>query len=234
MADLKPSLMTGAVRHSQETISKALQDVFVQAHNLLLNRKYRVSRERDGLLVGGGAAFTLIILLVLQSFIGSGLLSTRTGTSTVTSTLTIQPPLDPVVYQWAYYLGARDLTNLTNMYAQNATVTWTGEADGLKGTYGGVDNIGILFRSAEGKVSNLTATIGNDSLVVINPTETNATFSLTMHGTSPVQGNILIKANVSQEWNYSAVSGTIGQEQWQIVKENWNYTTYNIQYPVFG
>jgi hypothetical protein len=42
------------------------------------------TRERDGIFVGAGAGLTLIVLLVLQSFIGSGLLSTRTVTVTVT------------------------------------------------------------------------------------------------------------------------------------------------------
>ncbi|MDA4115700.1 MAG: hypothetical protein OK442_04000 [Thaumarchaeota archaeon] len=47
-------------------------------------------KEREGILIGVGAGLTLMILLVLQSFIGSGLLSTRTVT--LTTTLTTQLP----------------------------------------------------------------------------------------------------------------------------------------------
>jgi hypothetical protein len=190
-----------------------------------------VKQGRDGLLVAVGAGLTLIILLVLQSSIGSGLLGTRTETSTVTSTQTIQPPQNPAISQWFYDLGGRDVTDLANMYSQNAVVTWTNEGGPLTGTYPGRDNITTLFGDTIGRETNVTATIANYNLTVINPTETNATFSLTVNGTSPLAGDFLFKVNVSQEWNYSAVSGEVGQGQWQIVKENWDFMTCDGQYP---
>ncbi|MDG7005370.1 MAG: hypothetical protein JRM86_00360 [Nitrososphaerota archaeon] len=194
-----------------------------------------MNREHDVVLVGAGAALTLIILLVLQSFIGGGLLSTRTETSTVTSTLTIQPALNPVVDQWAYYLGARDVTQLADMYAQNASVTWEGVAGGLTGVYQGLPDIKILLGVTVGKETAAVAKIGNYSQTVVNPSDDNVTFSLTVNGTSIVQGAFLFKVNVSQEWSYSAAAGQVGQQQqWQIAKENGNYTTYNIQFPITG
>jgi SnoaL-like domain len=189
-------------------------------------------RERDGILVGGGAALTLIVILVLQSFIGSGLLSTRTETSTITGTQTVQSPVNQVVDQWFYYLGERDVTNLANLYSQNATLMWEGEAGPLSGTYHSRNHVAILFNSTIGRETNVTATIANYSLTVINPTATNATFSLTMNGTSPDAGQFLFKVNVNQEWTRSADAGEIGQEQWQIAEETWNFTICNSMYPI--
>ena len=37
-------------------------------------------------------------------------------------------------------------------------------------------------------------------------------------------GAVNIVANVAQDWNYSG-------GQWQVLKENWNYTIYNQQFP---
>ncbi len=44
------------------------------------------TREREGVLIGVGAAMMLVVLLVIQSFSGPGLPSVRTVTSTVTAT----------------------------------------------------------------------------------------------------------------------------------------------------
>jgi Na+-transporting NADH:ubiquinone oxidoreductase subunit NqrD len=49
------------------------------------------TRGREGILVGAGAGLALIVLLVLQSLIGSGLLSTRTVTSTTTAAVSTVP-----------------------------------------------------------------------------------------------------------------------------------------------
>jgi hypothetical protein len=107
------------------------------------------TREREGILVGAGAALMLIVLLVLQSFIGSGLLSTRT----VTSTITAAPSSVPDVYgevNSAYanhllLLDSQNITALVGGYESNATVVWTGFTNGLQGHFVGVANIRILL-----------------------------------------------------------------------------------------
>lgn len=186
-----------------------------------------MNRGRDGLLIGGGATLTLIILIVLQSFIGSGLLNTRNETSTATSTATMPPSMNPFVYQWVYYINARDVSDLANMYAQNANVTWKGTLGDAAGTYYGRSDIKVLFGSFIGLETTVIARIANYSVMAVNPYQANATFSLSMNGTDAATGDSLFfKVNVSQEWRYSAVAGEGGQQQWEIANESWDYTTY--------
>jgi hypothetical protein len=131
-----------------------------------------------------------------------------------------------------YYVDARDVIQLADMYGQNATAAWE-NAGPLTGTYLGQDNIKILFGITIGKETALAAMIANYGLMIINPTETNATFSLAVNGADAVTGNVSFAVGVSQEWNYyPAVSGGVGQGQWQIVKENWNFTMYDGEYPL--
>jgi len=46
-----------------------------------------------------------------------------------------------------------------------------------------------------------------------------------MAGNSSVVGTLSITVDANQQWNYMG-------GQWQIVKETWNYVTFNEQYPV--
>jgi hypothetical protein len=152
---------------------------------------------------------------------------TSTSTQTETSTTTLQPPVMPSVYEWVYHLQSRDSNSLASMYALGANLTWTGDITGLSpvvGTYEGRGHIEILYGSWLGNDTALSANITNYSQETIGPGVENVTFSLTMVGNSPVLGGFKIAANVAQSWNY--VGG-----QWQVLKEDWNFTTYNIQFP---
>jgi len=146
---------------------------------------------------------------------------------TETSTVTLQPPVMPSVYEWVYDLQSRDSNSLAGMYAPGANITWTGDITGLSpavGTYEGRGNIEILYGSWLGNDSALSANITNYSQEKIAPSVENATFTLTMVGDSPVLGGFRMAANVTQSWNYAG-------GQWQVLEENWNFTTYNIQFP---
>jgi hypothetical protein len=83
------------------------------------------SWERGSILVGVGAGLTLIILLVLQSFIGSGLLSARTVTSTTITTSLPTEEYSQVSSAYANHLlmlGSRNVSALLSRYESNATV----------------------------------------------------------------------------------------------------------------
>ncbi len=117
-------------------------------------------REREGLLVGVGAAITLIVLIALQSFLGSGLLSTRTVTSTTTAAAsTIPDAYQQVASQYTnhlLHLDSRNVSALLSDYESNATVEWRGAIIGQTGNYTGSSNIDILLRSTfAGKLDSL-------------------------------------------------------------------------------
>jgi len=68
-------------------------------------------------------------------------------------------PLKSAVTQWVADFNTRDVTSLTNFYAQDAFVSWTGGGSagaGLDGNYNGLGNIKILYGSSIGKTIYLT------------------------------------------------------------------------------
>jgi hypothetical protein len=129
------------------------------------------------------------------------------------------------VDKWASDFNSRDVTGLGNFYAQTSVVDWTGHASGLAGVYKGQSNVRILYGSSIGKTSVLNANISNYNEKVINPSNVNVTLTLNMQGNSSVVGALTIQVQANQQWNY--VGGS-----WQIVKETWNYVTFNEQFPV--
>jgi len=86
------------------------------------------TREREGILVGAGAGLMLIVLLVLQSLVGSGLLSTRVVTFTTTGAVsTIPDSYDQVASAYANHLllfDSRNVSALADGYDTNATIVW--------------------------------------------------------------------------------------------------------------
>jgi hypothetical protein len=164
----------------------------------------------------------LFASLTLVEYYQVSSLKPVTETSTVTTTVTLPPPVRLAVSEWVYDLQSRDVTSLANLYAPNANATWTGAA-GLSGTYIGVGNIKILYGSTLGKYTGLAASLANYSQKTIGPSAENVTFILTMKASSTVVGAVNITAHVAQDWNNSG-------GQWQVYKENWNYTIYNQQF----
>src|SRR2546428_4446672 len=104
-------------------------------------------RTRDGILAASGAALMLAVLLVVQSFVGSGLLSTKT----VTVIVTTSDAYEQVQNAYASHmtvLSTRNPSAAVSGYESNATVEWTGVvAGGLTGSYSGAADIKILLGS---------------------------------------------------------------------------------------
>jgi hypothetical protein len=145
---------------------------------------------------------------------------------TVTSTVALQPPVEPWVYQWAYGIQSRDVNLLASMYAPGANITWKGNIPGqIAGTYEGRSNIGILYGSTLGKFMALAASISNYNEETASSSVENVTFFLAITANSSVVGTVKMAATVTQSWNYTG-------GQWQVLQESWNYVTYDVQFPV--
>jgi hypothetical protein len=159
---------------------------------------------------------------------------------------TVAGPTEPVSVAadaWVSALDSRNVTALSDFYGQNATVHWSGsgEAAGLAGVYQGRANALILYGSTVGKMTSLNETIGDYDEKVISPFNDNITFTLHMTSENAVSGETNMSVDVSEEWSYTSVTGATtttttttavgGQGQWQIVKENWDYTEFDQQYP---
>jgi hypothetical protein len=154
---------------------------------------------------------------------------------------TVAGPSEPVSVAadaWVSALDSRNVAALSEFYGQNATVDWSGDAAGLAGVYQGRTNVLILYGSTVGKMTSLNVTIGDYDEKVISPFNDNITFTLNMTSENSESGNTDMSVDVSEEWNYTSATGAAtgtaavgGQGQWQIVKENWDYTEFNQQYP---
>ena len=188
------------------------------------------TREREGVLVGVGAGLTLIVLLVLQSLIGTGLLSTRTVTVTSTTTTalsTIPDAYDQVGSAYANHrllLDSDNISALVSEYERNATIEWTGAAGGLTGNFTGLGTIGIKLRSFTGQSDNFS--LSNESQTMGakgSDWVVNSTFNF--YGYSQAEGKI--NTTITAQDSYAHVGNA-----WLISRETWNFTNYDLQYPV--
>ncbi|HVC27518.1 MAG TPA: hypothetical protein VND40_05100 [Nitrososphaerales archaeon] len=187
------------------------------------------SRERDGILVGTGAGLTLIALLVLQSLVGSGLLSTRTVTSTAAITTVSTVP--EVYYQVAssyanhlYLLNSSYSFALKSDYESNATIDVRGVMPGLVGSYTGQSNISIFLGSFREKFLNFS--VSNESQTIAPEGSywvVNSTFEV--HAYSSVVGNTDMA--IAAEDSYAHVGNA-----WLIAHETWNFLKFDEQFPV--
>ena len=182
------------------------------------------SFEREGPSPGmRSSSSALVIALVL--FVVAGLTIEFVFLPRVSSPAGGSKPSQSVktaVDQWVSYISSRNVTGLGDLYARNATVVWSGDAAGLSGTYDGQPNIKILYGSTIGKDTGANASIANYVQKFAANTNANVSFTLNIRGNSTEAGAVMILANASQEWKYAA-------GQWQIVKENWDYTTFDEQ-----
>jgi hypothetical protein len=134
-------------------------------------------------------------------------------------------PVKSAVDQQVKYFNSRDVAGLSNFYTPDACVNWSGLATGLVGTYTGQNNIKILYGSSIGKTTSLNASIANYNEKATSPTNVNVTMTINMKGNSSVVGALDANIAATQQWTYSG-------QQWQIVKENWDYKTFIVLYPV--
>jgi len=155
--------------------------------------------------------------------------TTTTSTSTYCSASCPPPssPLKTAVDAWVQDFNTRNVEGLSGFYATDSTVTWLGggsAGSGLDGTYSDQANVRILYGSSIGKTLILNASISNYAEKPTNPDNVNVTMIISMNGNSSVVGTMNAVVQASQEWHYTG-------GEWQIVKENWNYQTFNVEFP---
>jgi len=193
----------------------------------------RSSRRRLAIsaLAAGAVVFVAVGVAVELVFLpkastpGSAQTTSVTSCPT-TSTVGGSPPSTPVktsVDQFIQDFNSRNIAAMSNFYAQDACVTWSGKASGLTGTYNGQGNVRILYGSSIGKTDILNANISNYNEKISSPTNVNVTMTVNMVGHSSVVGNLSSIVDASQQWTYNG-------QGWQIVKENWNYKTFDVQF----
>ncbi len=115
--------------------------------------------------------------------------------------------------------------SLSNLYAPDACVTWTGLASGLIGTYNGQGNIKILYGSSIGKTTSLNASIANYNEKATSPTNYDVSVTILMRGNSSVVGKLNATIDATQQWTYN-------NGHWQIVNETWDYKVFDVQFVV--
>jgi len=182
------------------------------------------------------AVSTLAIAIVLFVIIGIALeltllpkASSPGGAQTNTGPIlpgtgTPSGPLKTSVDQFIKDFNTRDVSGLGSFYSSDAAVSWTGNAGGLTGNYNGQANIRILYGSSIGKTLFLNASSADYHESPSNPANVNVTMTIKLNGNSSVVGTLTSNIAATQQWAYLG--------QWQIVKENWDYKTFVVQYPV--
>jgi hypothetical protein len=165
----------------------------------------------------------LIVLLVTQSLVGSGLFSTRT----VSMTVTTSDAYEQVASAYAGHiaqLSSRDIPALAKGYQSNATIEWVGAVPGMTGNYSGAPNIEILWGSFIGKFINFSLSNEYQSIGVEgNGSVVNSTFDFRAY--SSVVGNVHGTVIAQDAYEHAGVS-------WLIARETWNVTQFSEQFPV--
>lgn len=133
-------------------------------------------------------------------------------------------PVKDAVNQFIQDFNTRNVGDLSGFYASDASVDWSGNAGGLTGVYNGQGQIRILYGGSIGKTIYLNASLSNYNEHPADPANVNVTMTINMKGNSSVVGTLDSTIDATQQWAYTG--------SWQIVKENWNYKTFNVQYPV--
>jgi hypothetical protein len=174
--------------------------------------------------VEGGAVSTGIVNSVTSA--GPSSASTSTGPSF--SSLTGPAPSgfgQSVLQTHLVKLNNRDIPGSTSDYTSNAAMIWTGNTQGLGGTYTGQGSIRLTLQTAIGAATSLSYTIQsfNASGSSSNSNVAEAKAVLNFNGYSHILGNFNGTINITLEYVNQGGS-------WLIQQENSDYTVFNIQF----
>jgi hypothetical protein len=150
-----------------------------------------------------------------------------TTTSSTSPFTTVTGNNSQVASQLGLFIQAfdnRQVNTLTSFYTSSSVVAWTGNTQGLGGTYTGSGNIEILYASSIGHTDRFAAHPSQVKMVATAPNVVNLTMHLDLNGSSSVLGKISATVNAQQQWANNGGS-------WVIQKENWNYLTFTAQNP---
>ncbi|MDG6926755.1 MAG: hypothetical protein JRN09_09415 [Nitrososphaerota archaeon] len=192
-------------------------------------------RSKEGFLVALGAALMLIVLLVLQSLVGSGLLSARTVTVTTTST---DIPMGQVLGSFAEHmlmLQSRNLTAVVSQYEPNASVTWTGNQGpaAVEAPAVGLGNFSRAFDTFLYQPCGFHDTVRSFTVEnVTQSTEFNPDGSATVDSTFSFAGNSSLWGEFSGSVSARDAFSYSKTGVFLISQETWNFTQYHDEYPV--
>jgi hypothetical protein len=122
------------------------------------------------------------------------------------------------------HLENRNISEVAEDYAPNATIVWFGDTQGLGGTY----NTTILNGA-------LVILIGRDTAFNFSIESSNATY---VSGTALVTANLAFVGTANADSRFGNTNGTITMRDlyvhqsggWMISREDWDFGTFNVQY----
>lgn len=176
--------------------------------------------------VAGGAVSTGISNL--STSVGGSSTNQSTSTGPSFSSLTGPPPSgfgQPALQTHLKNLNDRNIPAATADYTSNAVMVWTGNTQGLGGTYSGAGAIRLTLQTAIGAATTLSYTIQsfNASGSSSNPNVAEAKTVLNFNGYSHILGNF--NGTINATYEYVNQGGT-----WLIQQESSDYTVFNIQF----
>ncbi len=182
--------------------------------------------------VAVSGAVIAVVAVIIVAAVGAGAyfaLSSGKATSTTTPTTSSTsggPPagsLNSSVNAFIAAFNNRDVTTIKTYFTSGSTISWSGSAGGLQGTYSGPDGAGIIYGTSVGHTSTLKATPSNLHISTAGSTGT-VGFRLYITGNSQVIGPFNSTADISQLWVYQG--GT-----WTIQTDGWNYVSFTSSNP---
>jgi len=212
-----------------------------QLNNLLNEGSASRIRILAGLAV---VAILLVSLLAILEFeqasslqseneaLSKSISSLKSQNQNLTSVMTSISGNEPAEAEAAFlvHLSDLDTRNVTLAlldYAPNATMIYSGTTLGIGGTYNGSANIKYTLETFIGgdKSLNFTSTSVKANRIAFEAVDLMS--NITFTGSSSILGNF--NGTVVASYSYSLQQG-----RWVILQEDWNFTSYQSQFSLYG
>jgi outer membrane protein assembly factor BamB len=127
-------------------------------------------------------------------------------------------------------VASRNVPALLEEYQQNATVTWTGDSAGFGGSYNGTTSIEFNFKTTLGDwfAPTFAVRTENQSIIATGDTSAQVDSEFVFNGTSNIMGKYGGSILSKDYYVYQDAAG------WLISHEIWNFTGFDVQYPVIS
>lgn len=129
---------------------------------------------------------------------------------------------------WVIHTSQIDAANVSGIlegYVPNATMIWTGNTQGLGGTYTGTSNIRFTYQTFLGGTTRFRLTV--DSVNATIPSNATGTVDiaavLNFTGTDAILGNFT--GGLATSYVYVDSNGS-----WLISRENWNFVSFETEF----
>lgn len=194
-------------------------------------------KSRNGVASRTAVAIALVALVMTSLFLAFeyaqvGSLEAQNGAlgSRVTSLSNYDSNSTGLVQAWLAHLFAMEKTQVSvaesavlQAYEPNATMVFSGNTQGLGGTYEGTSNIGLVLHTWIEPASTLNITVKSFSYALNSNGTAEIGAALGFVGYSHINGNF--SGSVSASYDYVYHNGS-----WLISQEDWNFERYVVQY----